>query len=131
MYTRRNLLFAIIAAGSSVLLAQEASAQVGGDVKTPLTLTAAALQQMPRASLKTTSNGMETVYEGVWLHEVLKAAGVIRSLQLPVKVLGDGDLTKKLTVRVPRASASARAKIEAVGGTLETETPAAAEGSEA
>ena len=37
----------------------------------------------------------------------------------PVKMLGDGELSKKLTVRVDAISASAKAKIEAGGGTVE------------
>lgn len=37
-----------------------------------------------------------------------------------VKVLGNGDLSRKLTVRVDKVSAAARAKIEAAGGTVET-----------
>jgi large subunit ribosomal protein L15 len=36
-----------------------------------------------------------------------------------VKVLGDGELTKALTVRVQKVSASAHAKIESAGGTVE------------
>jgi large subunit ribosomal protein L15 len=37
----------------------------------------------------------------------------------PVKVLGNGELGRKVTVRAHRVSASARAKIEAAGGTVE------------
>jgi large subunit ribosomal protein L15 len=49
--------------------------------------------------------------------ESLREAGIAKSRLLPVKVLGDGELTVKLTIDVDRISASARAKIEAVGGT--------------
>jgi hypothetical protein len=42
---------------------------------------------MPRASVSTTSNGMATVYEGVWLHEVLKKAGVPLGSELRGKAL--------------------------------------------
>ena len=49
----------------------------------------------------------------------LKAAGIVKSEFEPVKVLGDGDLTKKLTVKVDKVSASAKAKIEAAGGKVE------------
>ena len=49
----------------------------------------------------------------------LKAAGIIKKEFEPVKVLGDGELTKKLTVKVDKASASAKAKIEAAGGKVE------------
>ena len=38
----------------------------------------------------------------------------------PVKILGNGDLSKKLTVRAHAFSATAREKIEAAGGTAET-----------
>ena len=51
--------------------------------------------------------------------ETLVAKGVIKSALTPVKVLGDGEITKKLTVRVDKVSASAQAKIEAAGGKVE------------
>ena len=51
--------------------------------------------------------------------ETLKAKGVIKHDYIPVKVLGDGDLSKRLTVKVDKVSASAKAKIEAVGGRIE------------
>ena len=51
--------------------------------------------------------------------EALVAKGVIKSALTPVKVLGDGEITKKLTVRVDKVSASAQAKIEAAGGKVE------------
>ena len=49
----------------------------------------------------------------------LKAAGITKSEFEPVKVLGDGEITKKLTVKVDKVSASAKAKIEAAGGKVE------------
>ncbi len=52
--------------------------------------------------------------------ETLVAKGVIKSASEPVKVLGDGELTKKLSVKVDKVSAPAKAKIEAAGGTVET-----------
>ena len=45
--------------------------------------------------------------------------GVIKSEAIPVKVLADCSLTKSLTVRVDKVSASAQAKIEAAGGKVE------------
>lgn len=51
--------------------------------------------------------------------EALVAKGVIKHDYVPVKVLGDGELTKKLTVCVDKVSASAKAKIEAAGGKVE------------
>ncbi|EHF02259.1 MULTISPECIES: 50S ribosomal protein L15 [Olsenella] len=51
--------------------------------------------------------------------EALVAKGVIKHDYIPVKVLGDGELTKKLTVKVDKVSASAQSKIEAAGGKVE------------
>jgi len=53
-------------------------------------------------------------------HEALLTKGVIKSVNEQVKVLGDGEITKKLTIKVDKVSAPAKAKIEAVGGTVET-----------
>ncbi len=50
--------------------------------------------------------------------ESLAAAGLIPNTRRDVKILGHGELTKKLTITVHRASASARKKIEDAGGTL-------------
>jgi len=87
MYTRRCLILGLLAAG--FLPAQDAppTLRVTGAVKQPLTLSAVDLAKMPRASVRTTSNGMETVYEGVWLHEVLKRAGVPQGGELRGKAL--------------------------------------------
>lgn len=51
--------------------------------------------------------------------DTLYAAGIIKNTTDSIKVLGDGEITKALTVRVDKVSASARAKIEAVGGKVE------------
>ena len=48
----------------------------------------------------------------------LAKAGVIRDTKLPLKVLGEGELTHKLHVTAAKFSASAQAKIEAAGGTV-------------
>jgi DMSO/TMAO reductase YedYZ molybdopterin-dependent catalytic subunit len=93
MYTRRWLVSGLFLSG--LLAAQDAPSsgaaaqqlQVTGAVKQPLTLSADDLAKMPRASVRTTSNGMETVYEGVWLHEVLKKAGVPQGGDLRGKAL--------------------------------------------
>ena len=50
--------------------------------------------------------------------ETLKAKGLIRSVRKDVKLLGIGELTKKLSITVHGASATAREKVEAAGGTL-------------
>jgi len=49
----------------------------------------------------------------------LRAVGLANGPVLGVKILGTGDLTKKLTVVVSAISASAKAKVEAKGGTVE------------
>ena len=46
-------------------------------------------------------------------------AGIIKNPRDGVKILGNGDLTKKLNVKVDAFSASAKEKIEALGGTAE------------
>ncbi|NLS78317.1 MAG: 50S ribosomal protein L15 [Chloroflexi bacterium] len=48
----------------------------------------------------------------------LVAAGLLKSSSAPVKVLGDGELTRALTVKANRFSATARAKITAAGGSV-------------
>lgn len=51
--------------------------------------------------------------------ELMADAGLIKSASRPVKVLGNGDLDRALTVRAHKFSASAREKILAAGGTAE------------
>ena len=51
--------------------------------------------------------------------EALLEAGVIKNPRDGVKILGNGELTKKLTVKVNAFSEGAKAKIEAAGGTCE------------
>ena len=51
--------------------------------------------------------------------ETLIEAGVIKNPKDGVKILGNGELTKKLTVKANAFSASAEAKIEALGGKAE------------
>ena len=52
--------------------------------------------------------------------DALVQKGVLKHDYVPVKVLGDGELTKSLTVKVDKVSASAKAKIEAAGGKVES-----------
>lgn len=51
--------------------------------------------------------------------EVLRKARLYSNKFDGVKILGKGDLTKKLTIKANGVSASAKAKIEALGGTVE------------
>jgi ribosomal protein L15 len=50
--------------------------------------------------------------------ELLKQAGVVRSLKHPIKILATGELTKKLTVHAHGFSAKAAELIEAAGGSV-------------
>lgn len=49
----------------------------------------------------------------------LAARGLVRGGQTPIKLLAEGEAPRGLTVRVQRASAAARQKIEAAGGKVE------------
>ena len=51
--------------------------------------------------------------------ETLLESGIVKNPRDGVKILGDGELTKKLTVKVDAFSEGAKAKIEALGGTCE------------
>jgi len=51
--------------------------------------------------------------------EVLSAVGAVAKKNVPVKILGDGNLKTKLDVRAHAFSASAKQKIEAAGGTVQ------------
>lgn len=51
--------------------------------------------------------------------EVLKTHGLIGSLRRPVKILGDGELTRAVRVRAHAFSETARRKIETAGGSAE------------
>ncbi|NTW28376.1 MAG: 50S ribosomal protein L15 [Coriobacteriia bacterium] len=51
--------------------------------------------------------------------DALVSKGLIKNTSVPVKILGDGEISKKLTVRVDKVSGAAKQKIEAAGGTVE------------
>jgi len=87
IFTRRWAVLSMWAALS--LSGQEAppSVKVGGSVKQTLTLTQADLAKLPRASVRLGSSGAETVYEGVWVYEVLRRAGVPLGGELRGKAL--------------------------------------------
>jgi DMSO/TMAO reductase YedYZ molybdopterin-dependent catalytic subunit len=66
----------LLGVGSAIAAQQTPpSVTVTGAVTEPLTLTSAELAAMPRASVTTTSDVVATMYEGVWLADVLKKAG--------------------------------------------------------
>jgi len=87
MYTRRCLVLGFLAASYLTAQDPQPTVQVTGAVKQALTLSADDLAKMPRATVKTTSGGKEMAYEGVWLHEVLKKAGVPLGSDLRGKAL--------------------------------------------
>jgi len=64
-------------------------------------------------------------------YETLVEAGVISASEKLVKILANGEITKKLTVAGLKVSASARAKIEAAGGSVVEGGEAATAGVEA
>ena len=50
--------------------------------------------------------------------ETLIKKGLLKGSNLTVKILADGEITKKLTFNVDKVSAAAKSKIEAAGGTV-------------
>ena len=52
--------------------------------------------------------------------EILISRGILRDIHDGLKILGDGELTKKLTVSAHKFSKTAIAKLEAAGGSVET-----------
>ena len=65
------------------------------------------------SDLEVFENGTEVTVE------LLKAKRIVRKELDGLKVLGNGELTKKLTVKAVKFTGSAKEKIEAVGGTAE------------
>jgi large subunit ribosomal protein L15 len=51
--------------------------------------------------------------------DALRAKGLVPKLTEYVKILGEGDITKQLTIKAYRASATAKDKVEKAGGTIE------------
>jgi len=51
--------------------------------------------------------------------ESLVAAGLVKSLRHPIKILAEGDINHPLVVKANKFSAAAKAKIEAAGGKVE------------
>jgi large subunit ribosomal protein L15 len=51
--------------------------------------------------------------------EMMMAAGLVKSLRHPIKILGDGSINHPLSVKANKFTATAKAKIEAAGGKAE------------
>ncbi|MDR0670808.1 MAG: 50S ribosomal protein L15 [Oscillospiraceae bacterium] len=65
-------------------------------------------------------SAFEVFEDGAVVSEAeLRARGIVRKCENGVKVLGQGDLTKRLTIRARAFSACAAARIEALGGKAE------------
>lgn len=62
----------------------------------------------------------QLLQNGTVNNEVLYKLGVTRKKSEPVKLLGNGNITAKLTITVDKVSASAQAKIESAGGVVTT-----------
>jgi large subunit ribosomal protein L15 len=73
-------------------------------------------------------NALNQFDDGTRVDEAaVRGAGLANGRGVGIKILGDGELTRKLTVSAHAFSASAKAKIEAKGGTCECITPKGAE----
>jgi len=67
---------------------------------------------------------LNTFKDGATVDEaVLRDSGLANGTEKRIKILGDGELKRKLTVKVHAFSASARAKIEKLGGACELIIP--------
>lgn len=65
-------------------------------------------------------SALEAFEDGVVVTvEELLAKGIVKNPRDGVKILGNGELTKKLTVKANAFSQGAKSKIEALGGTVE------------
>ena len=51
--------------------------------------------------------------------ETLKAAGLVKKVDIPMKILGNGSVDKAYTVKAAKFSKSAQAKLEEAGGKTE------------
>lgn len=63
--------------------------------------------------------------------ETLRAAGILKHLREPVKILARGELTRALSVSAHAFSAAAKERIEAAGGTATTIGPTTEDGDQA
>lgn len=87
------------------------------------------MQKLPKLpGFKSHRAKVETIYTGQLDRfanktvdaDMLAEAGLISNAYVTVKLIVKGDLTKKVTVKLPKASATAIAAVQAAGGTFET-----------
>ena len=70
---------------------------------------------------------LETEFDGDTVSEsTLREAGLIKGVCDGVKILGDGELTRKLSIEVDKVSGVAREKIEKAGGSISEPSPSVA-----
>ena len=75
---RQAILISVILAVALPAWSQQSTSSISvtGAIAKPFTLTTADLAQMPRVMVTMSNGGIETRYEGVWMHEILKRASV-------------------------------------------------------
>ena len=61
--------------------------RIDGDIARPWTVGSADLAKMTRTTVRTSNDGVEVVYDGVWLHDLLVRAGVPAGAELRGKAL--------------------------------------------
>ena len=74
--------------------------------------------EMPEAQGKTKAKGKSAAAQITVNQDLLRAVGLVRTLNKPLKILGNGELSTALFVVADAFTASARAKIEAAGGSV-------------
>jgi large subunit ribosomal protein L15 len=84
-----------------------------GDIAAAIERGALEAEAPPRAKGQAKAGGQITVNQ-----DILRAVGLVRSLNKPLKILGSGELGAPLFVVADAFTASARSKIEAAGGTV-------------
>jgi large subunit ribosomal protein L15 len=84
-----------------------------GDIAAAVERGALEAEAPPKAKSQAKAGGQITVNQ-----DILRAVGLVRSLNKPLKILGSGELGAPLFVVADAFTASARSKIEAAGGTV-------------
>jgi large subunit ribosomal protein L15 len=122
-YSGRGLKGQKSRAGSHKVRAGFEGGQMPANMRLPKERGSTSKDAMPIGPFRTFTQAvnlrdLETRFESgdVITPETLKERGLIRNTRVDVKILGQGDLTKKLSISAHRFSASAREKIEAAGG---------------
>jgi hypothetical protein len=70
------ILVFLLAPAAATAQSHGTSVVLSGDVPNPIVLTRESMQTMSRATVTVDSGGMPVTYEGVWLHELLRKAGL-------------------------------------------------------